>query len=148
MNTSLFLFNHDEAEQTGSLVARCALPNSEQESLWVAEQARWLASDFAAEFSHSMEVQIGGQIAAGFVITGLYEDSWSDEATAYNRFSPVAFQHVHSNPADAESRASAACDEADRTSVVLKQFVYRLPRKGNIAILTWELRGANGRSGG
>lgn len=90
MNPSLFLFNHDEAERTGSLVVRYALPYSEPESLTVAEQACWRDSGRAAEFSHSLEVQIGGQLAAGFVLTGLYEDNWSDEATVFNRFSPVA----------------------------------------------------------
>lgn len=90
MNPSIFLFNHDEVEQTGSLVVRYALPYREPESLEVAEQARWRESGRAAEFSHSLDAQIGGQIAAGFVITGFYEDSWSDEATAFNRFSPVA----------------------------------------------------------
>lgn len=90
MNPSLFLFNHHEAERTGSLVVRYALPYAEPESLAIAEQTGWRDSGRAAEFSHSLEAQIGGQIAAGFVITGLYEDSWSDEATILNRFSPVA----------------------------------------------------------
>ena len=90
MNPSLFLFDHEEAEQTGSLVVRYALPYREPESLDAAAQTRWRHSGRAAEFSHSLEAQIGGQIAAGFVITGLYEDSWSDEATTLNHFSPVA----------------------------------------------------------
>ena len=89
-NPSLFLFDHEEAEQTGALVVRHALPYREPESLEPAAQARWRQSGRAAEFSHSLETQIGGQIAEGFVITGLYEDGWSDEATAFNRFSPLA----------------------------------------------------------
>ncbi len=90
MNPSLFLFDHDEVERTGSLVVRYALPYREPDSLAVADQAAWRESGRAAEFSHSLEAQIGGQLAAGFVITGLYEDRWSDEATIFNRFSPVA----------------------------------------------------------
>ena len=39
---------------------------------------------------HSLESQIGGQVAAGFAIAGFYEDSWFDEATPLNAFSPVA----------------------------------------------------------
>jgi hypothetical protein len=32
------------------------------------------APEFGIQFSHSLEEQIGGQIKAGFVLTGLYED--------------------------------------------------------------------------
>jgi SAM-dependent methyltransferase len=100
MNPSLFLFNHDEVERTGSLVVKYALPYSEPESLASAEQTHWRESGRAAEFSHSLETQIGGQLSAGFVLTGLYEDSWSDEATLFNRFSPVAIatRAVKSSP--------------------------------------------------
>jgi hypothetical protein len=51
---------------------------------------RWEESRCAAQFSHSLEEQIGGQIAAGFVIAGFYEDYWSDDATLLSRFSLVA----------------------------------------------------------
>lgn len=90
MNPSLFLFDHDEVEQTGALVVRYALPYREPDSLDAAAQERWRHSGRPAEFSHSLEAQIGGQVAAGFVVTGLYEDGWSDQATAFNRYSPVA----------------------------------------------------------
>lgn len=90
VNPSLFLFNHDEAQATGSLTVRYALPYSEPESLGNVEQTCWRMSGRPAEFSHSLETQIGGQTAAGFVILGLYEDGWSDSATPFNRFSPVA----------------------------------------------------------
>lgn len=66
------------------------LPYTEPDSLDIDRHRRWLKSGRAAEFSHSLESQIGGQIAAGFVITGLYEDYWSDEATPLNGFAPVA----------------------------------------------------------
>jgi SAM-dependent methyltransferase len=49
-----------------------------------------LAEGEAMEFSHSLESQIGGQITAGFVIVGLYEDWWDDEATPLNSFSPTS----------------------------------------------------------
>src|SRR5690606_19047932 len=87
---SFFLFDHEEAERSGSLAVRFALPYAEPDSLDPDRRRRWMESGDAAQFSHSLESQIGGQIAAGFVIAGLYEDSWSDEATPLNRFSPVA----------------------------------------------------------
>ena len=50
---------------------------------------RWQERKVPAEFSHSLETQIGGQTRAGFAIEDLYEDNWSDEATPLNRFSPT-----------------------------------------------------------
>ena len=41
------------------------------------------------EFGHSLESQIGGQLKAGMVITELYEDNWSDEATPLNKYGPL-----------------------------------------------------------
>jgi len=90
MNPAFFLFNHAEAETTGNLAVRYPLPYREPDSLSASERIAWRASGRAAEFSHSLEAQIGGQLRAGFVLTDLYEDSWSDEATSLNRFSPVA----------------------------------------------------------
>ncbi|MCK7594732.1 class I SAM-dependent methyltransferase [Pseudomarimonas salicorniae] len=90
MNPSLFLFDHDEAEKTGSLVVRHALPYREPESLGEAAAALWRESGRPAEFSHSLEAQIGGQLAAGFMLAGLYEDGWTDAATPLDRWSPLA----------------------------------------------------------
>jgi SAM-dependent methyltransferase len=91
MHPSLFLFDQTEAERTGVLTVKYKLPFSTPASLEGEEKQRWLDSGEMAEFSHSLDAQIGGQLAAGFVLTGLFEDTWSDEATLLNRFSPVAF---------------------------------------------------------
>lgn len=90
MNPTFFLFDHEEAERSGALVVKYALPYAEPDSLPADLRRRWAESGRAAEFGHSLEDQIGGQVAAGFSITGFYEDTWSDEATPLNRFSPVA----------------------------------------------------------
>lgn len=90
MNPWFFLFDHDEAGRAGVLVVKHKLPYAEPESFDTESHRKWLESHRAAEFSHSLESQIGGQIEAGFVITGFYEDSWSDEATPLNQFVPVA----------------------------------------------------------
>lgn len=90
VNPAMFLFDHDEAQATGQLVVRHALPYAEPDSLPPPARSRWEATGRAAEFSHSLERQIGGQLDAGFVLTGLYEDHWDDEATPLNRYSPVA----------------------------------------------------------
>jgi SAM-dependent methyltransferase len=91
MNPCYFLFDHDAAERGEALTARYPLPYAEPGSLSGDARRRWEASRSAAQFSHSLESQIGGQTAAGFAIMGLYEDYWSDEATPLNRFFPIAF---------------------------------------------------------
>jgi len=90
MNPSFFLFDHEEAAGSGVLVVKHPLPYEEPGSLDVEDRIRWEQSAGPAQFSHSLESQIGGQIAAGFAITGFYEDWWSDEATPLNRFTPTA----------------------------------------------------------
>ena len=78
MNPAFFLFDHDEVEQGGTPVVRYALPYSDERSLAPARLAKLLEDGELLESSHSLDAQIGGQIRAGFVITGLFEDSWSE----------------------------------------------------------------------
>jgi len=101
MNPSLFLFNHNETTETGSLEVRYSLPYREPESLAGVDAVEWQSSGRPAAFSHSLEAQIGGQLSAGFVLTGLYEDEWSDDATLFNKFSPVAIATRSIKPAKA-----------------------------------------------
>lgn len=44
---------------------------------------------YLRELKTGVDAQIGGQLAAGFVLTGLYEDRWSDEVTPLNRYTPM-----------------------------------------------------------
>ena len=90
MNPSFFLFDHEEAEKCGQLIVKRKLPFSEPYDLDSNQRAKWGSNKNPAQFSHSLETQIGGQIVAGFVIIGFYEDSWSDEATLLNKFSPTS----------------------------------------------------------
>lgn len=89
MNPAVFLFDHAEAEVSGELKVKYRLPYSDVESLAPAELERKLARVEPLEFSHSLDLQIGGQIAAGFVITGFYEDRWLDDSWLFSRFAPV-----------------------------------------------------------
>ena len=43
------------------------------------ERQREIESGAPLEFSHSLEDQIGGQIDAGFQLTGFYEDAFGEE---------------------------------------------------------------------
>lgn len=90
MNPWMFLFDHDEAEDCGMLIVKHRLPYAEPDSLDARARSAWEDSGRAAEFGHSLEAQIGGQLAAGFRLTALYEDRWTDPATPLNRYAPVA----------------------------------------------------------
>lgn len=106
MNPSFFLFDHDEAAREGSLIARYSLPYRDPESRSGTDLRRWKESGQAAEFSHSLESQIGGQLEAGLMLLDLYEDHWSDEATLLNRYSPTFIATLASKPATSTSGAA------------------------------------------
>lgn len=75
------LFSYDPAlEQEGILQLKYPLPFSALESLTEAElQAQYLQANQPLQFSHSLTAQIGGQLQAGFVLVGFYEDNWGDQ---------------------------------------------------------------------
>jgi SAM-dependent methyltransferase len=86
MNPDLFIFD-DAAAERGELVARHPLPFSSQD-LPDAEQERYYG-DGPVVFSHSLTGQIGGQLAAGFVLTHLAEARYHEGITA--RYLPGYF---------------------------------------------------------
>lgn len=88
-NPFVYIFDRQAEEQEKVLRIRHKLPYSDSESLTEEEQAEMIAKDEPFEFSHSLDAQIGGQIAAGFLITGFYEDSWTEEAQLLSKFAPT-----------------------------------------------------------
>ncbi|MEM9481761.1 MAG: class I SAM-dependent methyltransferase [Verrucomicrobiota bacterium] len=81
-NPVLYLFD-DERRAKGELVVRHRIHYSDLTSLTDEEFARYSNEDDPASFGHTLDDQIGGQIAAGFAITGFYKDDWgagSEEA--------------------------------------------------------------------
>lgn len=76
-NPSLYVFDLDELER-GNLIVRNCLPYSDLTSRSEESLTRFLKTGEPLEFGHSLEDQIGGQIDAGFVIAGFYEDRWPD----------------------------------------------------------------------
>ena len=68
-----YIFDDEEYDK-GNLVVRHKLPYSDQISLSPEEQKRQREKGYAMEFSHTFDDQIGGQIDAGFLIAGFYED--------------------------------------------------------------------------
>jgi SAM-dependent methyltransferase len=71
-----FLLDLD-AEARGQMVIRHTLPYADILHLTEEERARILPGE-PLEYSHTLETQIGGQLAAGFMIAGFYEDNWPD----------------------------------------------------------------------
>lgn len=77
-NPVIYLFDHELADRTGILQARYALPYSDVTSLTQEEMQRFIDEEVPLEFSHTLEDQIGGQLDAGFLLTGFYEDSFNE----------------------------------------------------------------------
>lgn len=85
-NPVMFLFDQ-ERSQAGELVVRHRIPYSDLTSLAEAERQRIIDQKTPLAFGHTLDDQIGGQLAAGFVLTGFYEDSFgpgdNDPLTRY-----------------------------------------------------------------
>jgi SAM-dependent methyltransferase len=73
VNPVLYIFDDALAEQ-GKLEVRHPLPYSDLESLTDDERQRYIDRGDALCFSHTLETLIGGQLEAGFALTGLMED--------------------------------------------------------------------------
>ncbi len=71
-NPALYLFDEEE-ELRGELVVRHKIPYSDLDLPKEKLDAR-IARGEPLEFGHTLDDQIGGQIAVGFVITGFFED--------------------------------------------------------------------------
>ena len=85
----IYIFDRYSEENEGILKVRHRLPYADVESLSEDELSEMNAKHEAIEWSHTLDEQIGGQIAAGFVIAGFYEDWWTDEARLLNKYAPT-----------------------------------------------------------
>jgi hypothetical protein len=80
VNPAYYVF--DLADSTGELRVEYHLPYTDPRSLSEEGLRRTIDEGEPLEFGHTLEDQIGGQIAAGFVITGFYEDRHREEPIA------------------------------------------------------------------
>jgi SAM-dependent methyltransferase len=87
MNPAFYIFDRSRMDNEGELVVRHTLPYSDLQSLDEAELAGVHQQGWPLESSHSLEEQIGGQLEAGFVIVGMYEDR--DPRSALFEYIPV-----------------------------------------------------------
>jgi SAM-dependent methyltransferase len=73
VNPLQYIFDWERSEK-GELVVRHAIPYSDLTSLGEEERRRWIDAGQPLEFGHTLEDQVSGQLEAGFVLTGFYED--------------------------------------------------------------------------
>ncbi|MFT7775537.1 class I SAM-dependent methyltransferase [Roseateles sp.] len=90
MNPMVFLFDHDAADASGELVVKYSLPYADVSQLTAAQLQNKVQRGDMLEYGHSLDAQIGGQLSAGFVIAGFYEDRWFDDSWRLANHAPVA----------------------------------------------------------
>lgn len=74
-NPLLWLFD-DEQEQKGILDVKHSIPSSTLDHLAKDKVEEFIQSNETIEYAHTLEDQIQGQIEAGLVLTGFYEDDF------------------------------------------------------------------------
>jgi SAM-dependent methyltransferase len=93
INPVVCLFD-DEALEHGALEVRHSLPYSDLKSLREGELERLLKKGEPLVFGHTLDDQIGGQIDAGFLISGFYEDYWPGTLLAKYMPSCIAMRAI------------------------------------------------------
>ncbi len=89
VNPDTYIFDAAVMDSRGEFIVRHALPNSDLTHMTAEERERAFGPNSAVEFSHSMTTQIGGQLTAGFVLTGFAEGPNQSSPTA--RYLPGYF---------------------------------------------------------
>ncbi len=78
-----------EFAEQGLIRPRFKIPYSDMRDLSPAELARKQAGGEALVFGHSLSEQIGGQLEAGFVLKGFYEDQQPKPWFVIDNFLPT-----------------------------------------------------------
>lgn len=73
-NPVSYIFDLYEWEKNNKLIVKNSIPYSDIEQLPKEQLEERIQTKDTLEFGHSLQSQIGGQIDAGFVISGFYED--------------------------------------------------------------------------
>ena len=98
MNPDFFMFDHEDIDEGGPLQVKFSLPYADIEQLSHEQiMARQRQGD-ALEFSHSLQSQIGGQLEAGFMLAGFYQDYWDTQITPLNDYMPTAMATLAIKP--------------------------------------------------
>jgi SAM-dependent methyltransferase len=90
MNPAIYVFDFALADEKGICEVAHRLPYSDLTDMSDGQLTRYFAERSPLEFSHSLDEQIGGQLAAGFLLAGLFEDRYPPEQNdAISRIMPV-----------------------------------------------------------
>jgi len=86
-NPHIYLFDYELLDEKGIIEVKYSLPYSDVDNLPAVQLKQRIQRGEPMEYSHSLESQIGGQLMAGFVVTGFYEDKF-EEDTILNNYLP------------------------------------------------------------
>jgi len=82
----MFMFDL-KMETEGILQVKYKIPYSDLDHLDDEDRKQFITPQEPVEFGHTLDDQIGGQIEAGFTITGFFEDSWgADENVILSKY--------------------------------------------------------------
>ncbi len=85
-NPLLYMLPDEDLDGTDEPILTHPLPYSDDARLTAEQKADYLANGWSLEFGHTLTDQIAGQLNAGFVLTGFYEDVHHVESHPLNRF--------------------------------------------------------------
>jgi len=75
-NPAVFIFDVAASEDRRELIVRHKLPYSDLNDLNEEERKRFSDRNEPLEYGHTWDDLVGGQLDAGFLLAGLYEDNW------------------------------------------------------------------------
>ncbi|MBE0566727.1 MAG: class I SAM-dependent methyltransferase [Krumholzibacteria bacterium] len=79
MNPAHYVFDWERADRDRVLEVRWSLPHADADHLDEADLAAARERGWPLEWSHTLEDLVGGQLAAGFVLVGFYEDRFGPQ---------------------------------------------------------------------
>lgn len=106
MNPLIYLFDVAMAENEEILQVRHKLPYSDVTSISEEERLALNGPDSAYEFGHTLTDLIGGQLAAGFMLTDFYEDVQPNDLISKFAPSYIATRAVKQDKAVSEVKSS------------------------------------------
>jgi len=87
-NPLRYLFPYDLESDSFDLSVAQTIPYSDLESLTEEQKAKFIEKREPFEFSHTLSDQIAGQMFAGFVLTGFFEDACPPEDDPLSKYIP------------------------------------------------------------
>jgi SAM-dependent methyltransferase len=85
-NPVMYIFDMEKLDQ-GQMVVKHPLPYSDVQNMDPIALQKWITDQNTLEWSHTLDEQIGGQLSAGFTLTGFYEDR--DPGSVLSQFMPT-----------------------------------------------------------